>query len=66
MIGFAMIIGACKISPASPAAALILLGWLYGVVPGQSYEEYRQAYSHLEGPKATARVERCFATWPIK
>lgn len=65
MIGFAMIIGACKISPASPAAALILLGWLYGVVPGQSYDTYKQEYTRVAGEHAAAFAEKCFSQWPM-
>jgi hypothetical protein len=37
MPGFAIIIGACRLSPASPKLALLLIMWMYGAIPNTPY-----------------------------
>lgn len=61
MKGFAILIGACKIIPVSPKAAMILVAWLYGVYPGVPYDDYKTAYAEAHGD--VAAVEQCFANW---
>lgn len=61
------ILAACKLAPPSPAAALLLLNWLYGTAgPGVSYEDYRDLYRKMAGPEQTALAEKCWGQWPVK
>lgn len=66
MHGFAIVIGKCAISPASPKLALLLVMWMYGTAPGISYEEYRQAYIDAGGQSQVAEIEKCFLDFPLK
>lgn len=59
--GFSISIGACKIVPVSPKAALILVMWMYGAVPGQTYSDYATAYQQAGGN--VAQAEACFKHW---
>lgn len=61
--GFAILIGTCKIIPPSPKAAILLLMWFWGAVPGVSYEEYETQYQAMAGQEQTAIVEKCFGAW---
>ena len=63
MSGFAILIGACKIVPASPKLAVLLVMWMYGTVPGMAYEEYRAAYVASGGAAQVPRIEKCFLDW---
>lgn len=67
MEGFAIIIGSCKIVPASPKLALLLVMWMFGTVPNQSYEDYKQAYLDSgASQEEVVHIEQCFLDWPGK
>ena len=66
MQGFAIIIGACKIIPPSPKLAVLLVMWMYGAVPGFTYEDYRKSYVDGGGQNQVAHIEKCFLDWPGK
>ena len=57
-------IGACKIVPPSPAAAMLLISWMFGVDPMQPYWGYRELYAAVVGEEQTKVVEQCFLDWP--
>ena len=63
MNGFALLIGACKIVPPSPKAALILLMWFYGIEPGRPYNDYKEAYIEAGGAAQIKQIEQCFLDW---
>ena len=59
-MGFAIIIGACKIMPPSAKAAMLLVAWFYGVFPGVPYEAYKEAFIETTSKEFADEVEACW------
>lgn len=58
--GMSFLIGACKIVPPSAKAAVLLVLWFYGAIPGAIYEEYKEAYIATTSQEFTDEVEACW------
>lgn len=62
-----LMIGACKIAPPSAKAALAIVMWFYGTIPGASWSTYQQIVEQqyvaakLDGKAAVKHLEACFA-----
>lgn len=62
---FAVIIGKCVIISPPPKLAVLLILWLFGAVPGMSYESYKEQYIAAGGTDVE-KVEACFSSWEIE
>lgn len=69
MTGFGILIGKCYIVPPSAKAAMLLVAWMFGAIPGMSYADYRfamlQQYPAAQAKAAVARIEQCFSDYPM-
>lgn len=69
---FGLVIGKCYIVPPSAKAALAIVAWFFGALPGMPWSDYealvqRQyqavGYSVASARAAVANLEACFSTW---
>ena len=64
MNGFAMIFGRCVWIPPSPKAALLVLNYFYGIVPGVSVAAYEDALrGQLVSAGATLQAAATEVEW---